>query len=175
MLQHPQKPGPKRYSAKNLTRITMIAAIYAALTIALAPISYGEVQVRVAEALTVLPYYFPAAVPGLFIGCLIANLFGGNGLLDIVFGSLATLSAAWLSRRMPHPWLVPLPPVLINAVVIGAVLHVVLGIPWAILALQVGAGQLVSCYVLGLPLLYGIRRFWPNADDVQPFQGRGKE
>lgn len=167
MPKNLQKPGMDRFSVRNLTRIAMIAAIYAALTIALAPISYGEVQVRVSEALTVLPYFFPAAVPGLFIGCLIANLFGGNGLLDIVFGSLATLSAAWLSRRMPHPWLVPLPPVLINAVVIGAVLHVILGIPWYILALQVGAGQLVSCYILGLPLLYAVRKFWPYPEDFK--------
>lgn len=150
-----------------MARIAMIAAIYAALTISLAPISYGPIQIRIAEAMTVLPYYFPVATPGLFIGCLIANLFGGNGLLDVIFGSLATLIAALLSRRMPHPWLVPLPPVLVNAVVIGGVLHVTTGLPWWLLALEVGAGQLVSCYVLGLSLLYGIQRFWPNRDELE--------
>jgi len=115
----------------------------------------------------VLPYFFPAAAPGLFLGCLIANLFGGNGLLDVVFGSLATLAAALLSRRMPHPWLVPLPPVLINALVIGAVLHVTTGIPWYLLAFDVGLGELASCYILGLPLLYGIKRFWPHPEELQ--------
>ncbi len=136
------------------TKAAMIGAVYALLTVAAAPISYGVVQVRIAEALTVLPYFTPAAVPGLFVGCLIANMVGGFGILDIVFGSLATLVSAFLVTRIRVKYLVPLPPVVINAIVVGAVLHYVLELPFYLTFLWVGAGQLVACYGLGLPLLF---------------------
>ena len=83
-----------RKNIRYLTTAVMIAAMYVVLCIALRPFSYGEVQVRVAEALTILPYFTSAAIPGLFIGCIIANLLGGSIMLDVVFGSLATLLAA---------------------------------------------------------------------------------
>lgn len=142
----------------RLTRAAMVAAIYAALTMVLAPISYGPLQFRISEAMTVLPWLYPEAVPGLFLGCLVANLFGGNGLLDIIFGSMATLAAALLSRRIKKTWLVPLPPVLINALVIGAMLSYVLNLPFWLTAAEVGLGQIGSCYVLGLPLLIFLNR-----------------
>ena len=97
---------------KYLTHAAIIAAVYVVLTIIFAPISYGQVQVRISEALTVLPYFTPAAIPGLFIGCIIANIYGGAGIIDIIFGSLATLFAAFLSYKMPKKYLVPLPPIL---------------------------------------------------------------
>jgi uncharacterized membrane protein len=131
----------------------MIGALYAGLTILLAPISYGMIQVRVAEMLMVLPFFTPAAVPGLFVGCLIANVYGGYGLLDIVFGSLATLISAILVARIKNRYLVPLPPVLINAIIVGFVLHLVLALPFHLTAAWVGLGQLLACYGLGLPLL----------------------
>lgn len=117
-------------SSRKLVHIALIAAIYAAITIVLAPFSYGPVQVRVAEALTILPFIFPESVLGLFIGCLIANLYGGYGIIDIVFGSLATFAAAYLTRKMPHWLLAPLPPVVVNAVVVGLMLHYVAGFPF---------------------------------------------
>ncbi|MEA5002230.1 MAG: QueT transporter family protein, partial [Christensenella sp.] len=87
---------------RYLCEASLIAALYAALTLLLAPLSYGPVQVRVSEALCVLPFFTPAAVPGLFIGCMLANLYtAGLGVMDIVVGSLATLLAAtltWLIR-----------------------------------------------------------------------------
>ncbi len=135
------------------TKAAMIGAVYALLTIILHPISYGMVQVRVAEALMVLPFFTPAAVPGLFVGCLIANMFGGLGILDIVFGSLATLVSAYLVTRIKFKYLVPLPPVIINALVVGLILHYVLEMPLYLTVLWVGAGQLVACYGIGLPLL----------------------
>ncbi len=135
------------------TRAAMIGALYAGLTILLAPISYGMIQVRVAEMLMVLPYFTPAAVPGLFVGCFIANLYGGYGLLDIIFGSLATLISAVLVSRIKKRYFVPLPPVLINAIIVGFILHLVLDIPFYLTAAWVGLGQLVACYGLGLPLL----------------------
>ena len=76
---------------KFIIKATIIASIYAALTILLMPISYGPIQVRVAEALTVLPYFTSAAIPGLFIGCLVSNIAGGLGWMDIIFGSFTTL------------------------------------------------------------------------------------
>lgn len=143
---------------KYWTRAAMIGAVYALLTIIFHPISYGMVQVRVAEMLMVLPFFTPAAIPGLFVGCVIANFFGGLGLVDVVFGSLATLVSAYLVSRIGNKYLVPLPPVVINAVVIGLVLHYVLGFPFYLAAAWVGAGQLLACYGLGLPLLLILER-----------------
>ena len=136
-----------------LVEAAMIAAIYALLTFTLHPISYGIIQVRISEALTVLPYFTPAAIPGLFVGCLIANFFGGNGILDLVFGSLATLFAAVVVSKIKIKYLVPIPPIVINAVVVGLVLHYVLEFPLSLTVLWVGAGQIVACYGLGYPLL----------------------
>ena len=136
----------------------LIAAIYAVLTVAFAPISYGPLQVRISEALTVLPFFTPAAIPGLFIGCIIANLYGmlmgmGAGMLDVVFGSLATLLAAYLSYKMPKKWLVPLPPVVVNGVVVGLMLYYVLQLPLLATMGWVALGELVACYVIGYPLI----------------------
>ena len=131
----------------------MIGAIYAILTILFAPISYGMVQVRVSEMLMILPFFTPAAIPGLFVGCIIANIFGGFGLLDVIFGSLATLLSAFLVSKIANNYLAPLPPVIINAIIIGLVLHVVLDLPLYLTVLWVGFGQFIACYGLGLPLL----------------------
>lgn len=143
----------------RIVRIAVIAALYAAITILLAPLSYAVIQVRVSEALTILPFIFPESVLGLFLGCLIANLYGGLGIIDIVFGSLATLLAAYLTSKMPSPYLAPLPPVLVNAVVVGFVLKYVIGAPLFLSMLYVGVGQLAACYLFGLPLLLWLRRY----------------
>ncbi len=135
------------------TRSAMIAAVYVVLTLIFAPISYGPVQVRISEALMVLPYFTTAAIPGLFVGCLIANIFGGLGMPDIVFGSLATLLSAYMVSKIENKYLVPLPPIIINAYIVGLVLHYVLELPLYTTMLFVGAGQVIACYGLGLPLL----------------------
>jgi uncharacterized membrane protein len=151
-------------NVKYLAQAAMIAAIYSALVIlaALTPfgaLNFGQVQFRLSEALTVLPYFTPAAVPGLFVGCLVSNIAGtaagvGFGLPDIVFGSLATLAVAFCSRMIKRwKWLVPLPPVIINAIVVGLVVSYGLKLPLAACVLSVGAGQAVVCYMLGFPLL----------------------
>ncbi|MCL1941430.1 MAG: QueT transporter family protein, partial [Synergistaceae bacterium] len=124
----------------------MIAALYAAVAILFAPISYGEVQLRVSEALTLLPFYMPAAVPALFAGCLIANFIGGFGLWDVVFGSGATLLAAWLSSRMPNIWLAAVPPVIVNMLVIGIMLHFIIDVPLIAAVIYVGSGQAAACF-----------------------------
>lgn len=148
-----------------LVQGAMIAAIYTVLTLlaALANLAYGPVQFRFSEALTILPIFTPAAVPGLAIGCLLSNIWSGYGAADMVFGTLATLLAAIFTRMVRNihikkiPVLAPLPPVLFNAVIVGLELAVLSaeGFSWAgfwAAALSVGAGELVICYGLGLPL-----------------------
>ncbi len=135
-----------------LVQAALIAAIYAALTYFLAPISYGPLQFRISEALTVLPALFPAAVPGLFVGCLISNLIGGLGMYDIIFGSLATLIAAYLTSKLRKAWIVPAPAVIVNALVIGIMLSYMYKLPYIATIASVGFGELVVCYVLGIPL-----------------------
>lgn len=139
---------------KKLVRGAVIAGMYAILTMFFAPISYGPVQVRIAEALTVLPFLWPEAVMGLFAGCITANLLGGLGVWDIGLGSMATLFAAWLTSKTTNPWLAPLPPVLINGIIVGGYLSVLYNMPlWATM-IYVAVGQTVACYLLGLPLLH---------------------
>ncbi len=153
----------RNFTVKNLTLAAMVAALYAVMTYFanVFGLAYGFIQFRFAEALTVLPFLFPAATPGLFVGCLIANLLSPYGALDIVFGSLATLLAALWTARMPNKWLAPLPPVLCNAVIVGAVIAFqqsssgeVFWRAYAFNALTLGIGELGACYALGLMLLY---------------------
>ena len=136
----------------------MVAALYAALTVLLAPLSYGPVQLRFSEGLTLLPYFLPEAVPGLAAGCLIANLFGGYGAVDVVVGTGATLLAAVLTRRMPRLWMAALPPVLVNMLLIGGMLHVLVGTPLAATCLYVGLGEAGACFLIGLPLMRSLER-----------------
>lgn len=149
--------SPKRFSVRSLCVAAIIAALYAALTLGFQAISYGAVQFRISEAMTLLPVLFPEAVPGLAVGCLISNLFNPMGatIYDVVFGTLATLLAAILTRRIKGSiWLRALPPVLCNAVIIGLVLTYAYGIDllWMNM-LTVGIGQAVVCYGLGVPLV----------------------
>jgi uncharacterized membrane protein len=147
------------FTVLDIAVAAVIAALYAALTVAFAPISYGAVQFRIAEALTLLPVLFPQAIPGLAVGCLVANLVGGYGIWDVVFGTLATLIAAVLTYRLrKRLWLAAVPPVLVNAVVIGLLLHYVLALPLLATMGSVGLGQLAVVAVLGIPLVYALKR-----------------
>ncbi|NLK73046.1 MAG: QueT transporter family protein [Clostridiales bacterium] len=144
---------------KFITQAAIIGAIYAALTILAAPFSYGLMQVRISEALTILPFFTPAAIPGLFVGCIVANYVGGYGLLDIVLGSLATITAAFITYKMKNKILAPLPPVIMNALIIGIMLSYLLDVPvWASIA-WVGIGELIACYGLGYPLLRYLEKY----------------
>ncbi len=149
---------------KFLTQAAMIAAIYIVLVEAFKPLSYGIMQVRVAEILTVLPYFTPAAVPGLTVGVLVSNALGPNGILDIVFGALATLIAAYFTYKTHKKALAPLPPVLVNAVIIGVMLYYVfLGtsdeLALHIIMAWVALGQIIVCYGLGYPLMLILDRY----------------
>ena len=153
---------------RRLAVSAVIAALYAALTIALAPISYGPLQFRVSEALTVMPFLIPSTVWGLFIGCILANLYTGS-VLDIVFGSLATLLAAlltaWFGKKgntVRNRLLGCLMPVLFNAVIVGAVLtwgYQFQEFPndplasYGFNALTVGLGEAGVLYLIGYTLL----------------------
>ena len=145
------------------TQAAMIAAIYVVLTILFRPFSFGEIQVRIAEALTILPVFTPAAVPGLFIGCLIGNIIGGSVLSDIIFGSLATLIGAIFTYflRNKTPFLIPLPPIISNTVIIPYVLRYAYGItlPIPFMMLTVGIGEILSCGVLGMILYFALYKY----------------
>lgn len=115
-------------SVYQLTSAAAIAAVYVALTLMFLPIAYGPISFRISELLCILPYFTPAAVPGLFVGCFLANFLGGAAPMDVVFGSLATLIGAWGSYRLrKHKWLVWLPPVISNTLVIPWVLRIAYG------------------------------------------------
>jgi uncharacterized membrane protein len=143
-------------STRYIAQVGIIASLYAVVTIALAPISYGPIQVRVSEALTILPYLTPAAIPGLFIGCVVANVYGGLGIYDIVGGSLCTLFAAFLTyflSRTRKPILAPLPPVIVNALGVSLYLHFLFQLPYWLTVAYIALGEVAACFVLGYPLL----------------------
>jgi len=154
-------PNSKIYIAQ----CGILAALYATLTISLSFIAYGPFQFRIAEALTIMSYFTPAGVYGLTIGCLISNIFSPYGLLDLVVGTSATLIASILTRlcsKFKLKYLAPIPPVVINMLFIGLLLMYYSGVytfgSFAINALQVGLGQAVCCYGLGMPLLLFIEK-----------------
>lgn len=149
----------KTTRVRFMTQAAMIAAIYVVLTIFISAfhLASGAIQIRISEALTILPAFTPAAIPGLFIGCLISNLVTGAMLPDIIFGSLATLLGAlgtYFLRK--YKWAIPIPPILANVLIIPWILSYVYGFPGSIpyFMLTVGVGEIISCGVLGI-ILYG--------------------
>ena len=167
----------RKFDTRQITLAAAVAALYALLTYfgSIFGLTYGPVQFRFAEALCVLPFLFPTAAPGLFVGCLIANLLSPYGLVDVVCGSAATLIAALITARVRHRWLAPLPAVLSNGVIIGAMLawyEAGFGPGfWGMFAytgLTVALGELGASYVLGMLLLYAI----PKIKYFQPMLRR---
>ncbi|BCZ27384.1 hypothetical protein EUBC25_14710 [Claveliimonas bilis] len=150
-------------NAAFLTQAAMIAAIYVVLTYVFAPISFGEIQVRIAEALTILPLFTPAAVPGLFIGCLVGNIIGGALLPDIVFGSIATLIGAICTYllRNQKPVFGTIPPMVSNTIIVPFVLKYAYGValPIPFLMVTVGVGEIISCGILGMIVYYALNRY----------------
>ena len=146
-----------------LTRAAMIAAVYVVLVVLLALFSFKEVQVRVAEMLTILPFFTPAAVPGLFLGCIIGNAMGGAILPDIVFGSLATLAGAvgTYCLRGKNLIVAAIPPIAANTLVVPFVLKYAYGVnlPIPLLMLTVGIGEVISCGVLGVMFGKVLKRY----------------
>ncbi len=155
----------KQNNTRYIVTGAVIAAIYVVLTFLsnIFGLAYGPIQFRVSEVLSILPVFTPAAIPGLAVGCLISNILSFNAL-DIVFGTIATLIAALLTRALRNitlsgiPFLSLLPPIIVNAVIIGAEISIFFldGTPfWSgfiISGLQVGLGQAAVCFLLGIPL-----------------------
>ena len=140
-----------------ICQAAVIAALYVVLTYVFSAFASGVIQVRVSEALTILPAFTPAAIPGLVIGCLLSNTLTGCVLLDIIFGSVATLIGAFGSYALRrHTWLVPIPPIVSNMIIVPFVLRYAYGATDAFpfMIATVGAGEIISCYLLGM-LLYG--------------------
>lgn len=149
----------KYFTVKNLCLSGIIAALYAGLTILLQTISFNAIQVRVSEAMTLLPVLASAAIPGLTIGCFLANIISPVGWMDMVFGTLATLIAAILTRLLRKKlYLAALMPVLSNAIIIGIMLHVAFGEPLWLSMLTVGAGEALACFILGIPLVKALEK-----------------
>lgn len=145
----------------------IIAALYVILTF-IGP-SSGAIQLRLSEALTVLPFFTPAAIPGLAVGCFFGNWFAGCTIPDIVFGTLATVIGAiftYLLRR--YKWLAPVPPILANTIIVPWVLRLSYGLTDAIpyMMLTVGIGEVLSCGVLGIILLISLEKLGKNIFDV---------
>lgn len=168
MIDKAEKGKRIRSMTHYLTRASIVAALYATITLVIYPFSFGYLQVRISEALTILPFFMPESVLGLFIGCIISNFFSPNVvILDVIFGSIATLLAAlltYLCRKLGKMgrWIAPLPPIVVNAIMIGLVISLSMtqnsGTSFYTVflwnALTVGAGQLVACYGLGIPLSF---------------------
>ena len=141
----------------------IIAALYVVLTFLANAmgLASGAIQFRLSEALTILPYFTTAAIPGLWIGCILANFLTGCAIYDIIFGSLATLLGAVFSYLLrKNKWLVPIPPIVANVLIVPWVLRFVYEVPDAIwyLMLTVGIGEVVCCGVLGMLLLFALEK-----------------
>ena len=166
-----------KLTTERIALAGVLAALYAVITILegwlMPTLAYGAVQFRFAEALSVLCCFTPAAIPGMVLGCVVSNFFNplGFSAIDVVFGSLATLAACvitWaMARRMKEKswlvWLIPLPTILCNAVIVGAEITVFFDesatlAAWLANALSVGAGEAAVMYALGLPMLFFLRR-----------------
>ena len=163
----------KNFSARRLAFSAALAAVYAVLTITTGFMSYGNIQLRIAEALCVLPAIFPFTTWGLFVGCILANLVSPTGMLDVVFGSLSTLAACCCiavlgnKRSMGRSIVICLMPVLWNGVALGAMFALTGEYSWivfpamfAVFGGEVALGEAVVMFVLGLPLL----RWLPGSD-----------
>jgi len=146
-----------------LVQAAMIAALYVVLTFIANALGLASqaIQVRFSEALTILPYFSPAAIPGLFIGCLLSNILTGCALPDIIFGSLTTLAGAIFTYKLrKYKWLAPVPPIVANAIVIPFVLLYAYGVrPLWFSFVTVTIGEILSCGVLGMLLLFALSKY----------------
>lgn len=163
-----------KFSVRHLTVAALAAALYAVLGYFgnIFGLTFGVIQIRFAEALTVLPFLFPAAGPGLIIGCLITNLLSPYGPVDVIFGTLATAIAAWLTAKMPRWYLAAVPPIVVNLLILSpmwswAEIGAVNGAFWTACifnAVTFAVGEVIACYGLGTILL----RALPKIESLRP-------
>ena len=165
-----------KFTTRQMATAGIIAAIYAVLILALPIPQYQGIQFRVAEAMTVLPFLFPEAIPGLAVGCFLANLLGSPYMLDWIFGTLATLIAALWTAHVPKRWMAPIPPVLCNMVIVGAEIAwfetngfgSAFFAAWAWNGLTVGIGEAAACGLVGTLLLRVLPRIPALRSLMQP-------
>lgn len=148
--------------SKKIAQIGIIAALYAVMTIALAPISYGNIQFRVSEILTLFAFFNPVFIPGLTLGTLIANLFSPLGIIDVVFGTFATFISVFLMNKSKNFILASLWPTVINGIIIGIELFIVFGLPLVLSMIQVAIGEFVVVTVVGVTIfkMFFIDKEW---------------
>ena len=142
-----------------ITQAAVIAALYTVLVIIFNYCSFGPIQFRIAEALTILPYFTPAAIPGLFVGCLLSNILGGAAIWDIIFGSIATLIGAIGTYALrKNKWLAPLPPIIANTLIVPFVLKYAYGSEgiFAMFFVTIGASEFIVCGIIGMLLLFAL-------------------
>lgn len=145
---------------RQLTRAAAIAAAYTALVFIFEFASFGPIQFRVAEALTLLPMVYPEAVAGIYVGALLANVLGGVGPWDIFGGSLVSLLAAFITYRFRHHRIIPYAsPIVLNAFLVSAYLHFIFDVPYWFLVLTIGLGQAAVVLILGVPFLRLVRKY----------------
>ena len=159
----PNQVTGKSYSPLPLVQAAMIAALYVVLTFLANALGLasGAIQIRFSEALTILPFFTPTAIPGLFIGCLLSNILTGCALPDIIFGSLATLIGAVLTRKLrKFKWLAPVPPIVANAIIVPFVLLYAYGVgPLWLSFVTVTIGEIISCGIFGMLLLFALQKY----------------
>lgn len=152
-----------RLSPRQVAFAGIVAALYGAITILCAPFAYGAIQFRLSEALTVLCCFTPTAIWGMVIGCIGANVISSVGMLDMLFGTAATLIACLLTKKIKAPWLVPLPTILCNALIVGAEIAFFVDkgaflSAFSLNMLTVALGEIAVMYLLGVPLLLFLRK-----------------
>ena len=151
-----------KIETKFIVKAGIIAAIYFVLTVIQGHTSFNAVQSRLSEAMTILPFFEEAAVPGLFIGCFIANIFGGLGFFDVVFGSIVTLVAAYLTSKMPNKYTAVLPPIMLNAIIVPIWVSKISHLPYLVTVGTIGFGEFISAGILGLILAEVFERISNN-------------
>ena len=155
----------KNNTTKRLVRTAIIAALYAVITLALAPISYGNIQFRVSEIMVLLAFFDPFYIGGLTLGCFIANMLGPNGLPDIIFGTLATfisvyavsITGKYVKNNNLSLFIASLWPTIFNVLIVGAELSYIAELPLLLTMLQVAVGEFVVVTIIGVPVMSLIR------------------
>ena len=153
----------KKISTLRLVQIGLIAGLYVVFTLPFGQIAFGPIQFRLAEVLTLLPFFTPWAIPGVTLGCLLSNLLFSTPL-DALVGTAATLIAAYLTYKCRWDLLAPIPPILLNGLMIGAMLAAIdpSGFSWSIfqiISIEIMASEFVVCFIIGIPFIRMIRHY----------------
>ena len=144
---------------KYLAKASLIAAVYVVLTVLLGELSYGPIQFRVSEALAILPLVEPSAILGVTIGCMISNIFGGFGPIDIFGGSLVTFIAAIITSKMPNKFLAALPPIILNGFIVSIWVSKMSALPYIPIVINIITGEIIAVGILGLIFLSAYEKY----------------